>query len=1841
MTCDLHVAFPRLVSTFIVVSALSGCLGMPDGPPIPTDDKGPQLAAPEAAPTLDVTIPPVLVQALPEGEVRRPSAVHVIYSESVVPMGTALTMKEMAQGLIELEPAVEGETRWLTDRELVFEPKAGWLPATVYKVRVRDVPSQVAKGTVVKGKAWSFSTPLPQVMGSSPGNGTTHVELTPNMSVTFNYPVLRDSLDVTLVGDAGRHVVPVELLHPHKNAKELKAYTLWKVKPRTRLKANTKYTLKVAPGFRALGGTLPAKKGMVSSFTTYPPAGVKKALCPGECLERGEVEFTFHTRMPAKELKRIQVSPKPAKFKVHTWGEESESATVRGRFDADVPYTFVVPAGVKDQYGQRTKKTFKKTYTFLKAPPMVTLAKRSGILAASQPLTLAVNTRYIGELRAELGKVNLDGARAALQKKGYLDSAHFPNDLAWKTLKLEHRTDAKSGRGAALVDMRKVDPDLKPGMYHLRVEGAAKDPNGASDTANAFIQVTDLGVVSHFHEGRLQVHVSGIHDTTPVSGASVYWEDSRGGTLLGTTDSGGQIVVEGDKAPSHHEGFLRVRKGKDEVWAAVVSRLPSVTTERWNLSVWTERSIYQPGEKVHIMGQVTRRVVAQEAQGEVPSGTDIALKIEGLGDAIEASTKVGSRGRFHKTITIPKDAKLGRLSVRATNKKLDLDGYASAQVKKFRTPTFEVKASAEKYEYALGEYPELRVTANYFSGEPVPMDKFEKRLHCTKHQPQLLEGWTTGRYGRWYGSMGYNGRFKTKKADNGVTLIDRLRVPPKMAAAHCSMDVSVQDASLQKYGDSVSWISYGDTRYAAAKVSGSTKENTVTVKVRAVDIEGKRHSARATVRPRLKWYEREGGKRGRRDTGEWKEKEKKLPACKLTLPSQGDDPSCTVKLNKDGAQVEFEVTLDGHNYSEAFVEFRPWWGRSRDDAPKEPFRLEVSNPVPKVGEVVRLEAFFPAKSGRGRLLFSRSGILKSESFTFDGGKWSTTHKVTEADAGGLDVGLFWYEEGKKRLHYKETWQGLQADEEHRRLQVSLRSPEVSKPGKKEKVSVSIVDSKGGKRASTLSLWAVDDAVLSLAPYRAPDLLQAHRTRFSRANRWGSNYGQLVTPDKVAVISLDDVTVMGYGGLGMRGRGYGAGGAMGGSGGRKRKTRSHFETTPFFLGEVQTDKDGTVSTEVQWPDNLSRFVLFAVATADLEGGGPGLFGTAKASVVLTQDVQARLNLPRQVRPGDSSEVSALVTNASKEARTFDVKLTMTGPEDDSLSTQIDLAPGEQKRVPWRVTFKYDGVYTFSAEAVTDGDGDRVERKVESRTERTLVEHVAVYGTLDGDAVRGVPVDLSEAVPGSTELTLETTTSRLGSLSGSAETLVEYPHGCAEQTMSRILPMALLSRVSEVLPMDAGESKTHVKAGIDRLLSMQTRSGGIAYWPGGQVPHFYASAYAYFVLQEVQAGGFEVPKDAVESLKAYLQKSLSNPDKDWPDNVIYYHDMRRALALFALSRTNDAPKAALDDVLSRSEHLTLSARAWLTLALANTDANDPRLKKLKEQMINALSLNAGSAWAAERRPFALHDFFESDTKTTATVLMALMQTAPGSPFIERLVYGLDLARRQGRWRTTQDHAFALWAMTHYAETYEKTSPSLDVRLWLGQRRVASQHYEGHELKPRTTTVDMKGEETGALILQQKGKGRTYYRSDIAYLPSDPQPINRGIELTRTWSTTAGESPAHLKRGETVMMKVNVRTTTRQAYVAIEVPIPSGLEPRLNLANERNFDAREHGGGWVSHQERHPDRLLLYADTLTTGDHTIVVGLRATTPGQYSFPAAYAHAMYQPDVFGRSSSAAVEIK
>ena len=236
--------------------------------------------------------------------------------------------------------------------------------------------------------------------------------------------------------------------------------------------------------------------------------------------------------------------------------------------------------------------------------------------------------------------------------------------------------------------------------------------------------------------------------------------------------------------------------------------------------------------------------------------------------------------------------------------------------------------------------------------------------------------------------------------------------------------------------------------------------------------------------------------------------------------------------------------------------------------------------------------------------------------------------------------------------------------------------------------------------------------------------------------------------------------------------------------------------------------------------------------------------------------------------------------------------------------------------------------------------------------------------------------------------------LGGYESALRWLAEYPHGCLEQTSSRMFPLigagGILASVSPVGP-------DVVSSGVRRVESM-VRSTDFVMWPDCNYAPWdrEVSLYAAHFLVEAEKNGYALNRLARDRVFSFLKR--------WAMST---NDTVSAYACHTLALAGKPEKDRMLRLYDASTNLTLLSRSRLARAFAL--AGDRR--------------RAETLLAANVAP--------SSVKDAAFAVLALLEIDPDDSRILPLVSYLDRQRDRERlsWGTTGDNAHALLAIGAY--------------------------------------------------------------------------------------------------------------------------------------------------------------------------------------------------------------------
>jgi hypothetical protein len=321
-----------------------------------------------------------------------------------------------------------------------------------------------------------------------------------------------------------------------------------------------------------------------------------------------------------------------------------------------------------------------------------------------------------------------------------------------------------------------------------------------------------------------------------------------------------------------------------------------------------------------------------------------------------------------------------------------------------------------------------------------------------------------------------------------------------------------------------------------------------------------------------------------------------------------------------------------------------------------------------------------------------------------------------------------------------------------------------------------------------------------------------------------------------------------------------------------------------------------------------------------------------------------------------------------------------------------------------------------------------------------------------------------------------------------------------------------------------------------------------------------------------------------------------------------------------------------------------------------------------MANAILPEGGSAHVEELSDPYLLWFWNSNVRSTAIVLNSFVKAEAQAP-VTSIVRWMMAARKNGRWSNTQENATAMEALVAYYRKYEKTVPDFRAVVALGGEELARETFKGRSTTAESTNVPMpqllaKGA-PGAkrpLTFTREGAGTLFYTARLRYAVDRlyQDGLDQGIHIERTYEpyVETGSKPptTAYKAGDLVRVTLTFRLTKERRYVAVVDPLPAGFEPveswfattaaALKAATdqqdapETDWQAWWRRGGF-DYVERFDDRVQLFGTRLSEGRHEFSYIVRATTAGTFRTAPARAEEMYEPEVFGRTATAVIEVK
>jgi len=238
----------------------------------------------------------------------------------------------------------------------------------------------------------------------------------------------------------------------------------------------------------------------------------------------------------------------------------------------------------------------------------------------------------------------------------------------------------------------------------------------------------------------------------------------------------------------------------------------------------------------------------------------------------------------------------------------------------------------------------------------------------------------------------------------------------------------------------------------------------------------------------------------------------------------------------------------------------------------------------------------------------------------------------------------------------------------------------------------------------------------------------------------------------------------------------------------------------------------------------------------------------------------------------------------------------------------------------------------------------------------------------------------------------------------------------------------------------------------------------------------------------------------------------------------------------------------------------------------------------------------------------------------------------------------SRVNGHWRTTQENAWAMLALSRYFTKVEGELKPVDGTL------VKSNVEAPFALTKSDLTKTVKfafdpDRPLGALEVRNPSKSNLYGEANFVVRPpvAEQPRQDRGYAVSRSYQEIAADGSLRdandLQVGDRVLVTLRLETPRPGHFVAIDDPLPAIFEAINPEFRTAGGDDRAHAPWAADYQEIRADRVLYFCDHLPAGVFTFRYLARVRTAGKVTAPATKVEEMYRPERFGLSATTKIE--
>lgn len=1598
-------------------------------------------------------------------------------------------------------------------------------------------------------------------------------------------------------------------------------------------KPSASLTLTVAKGFYAEEGPERLSQDIIRGILLQPDIALTSLRVQTPPLTPPTLSLNFSRPVELTSLRRSISTDPPANLIVthRPRGRYGNTYLVTGNLHYNRNYTLTINSGLRAQDSTiRMHHPIEQFFTIPDAAAAIRIPVEGRFMSSNGSMLLPLESINVTNFIVKAARLPAHNLVQFAMREG----RHYKNDWGHAA---DHITVPAAEKNYTLsapansnilhhVSMRELLPEDTPnGAWYIRVEA----DNQTRD--QRLLVISDIGITVRHTAREMLVWANSIKTLDPIPHATVQvWSEAAEAIVEAHTDTQGlaRVELEGDRLKPF---MLTVRADQDLAFISLQDSLiqqPSKTATRPYLTtpdmsragkaqepsltlpleafLYTDRGVYRPGETTHARAIVrSSHLVVPQPMPVVlhafrPDGREHSQQTSMLSDygttefAIDWES-FDATGRYRLELRTPGAAKpLGSTTI---------------AIEEFVPPRLAVTLDAN---IAPSEpFATASIAARYLYGAPASNNRFDMTLHALPldFKPSNFADYVFGDTDRSIQTSSHpiaSGHLtEDGVADLSFGLPASLR-PPSMIEA-------ILTATVHEQGGRTVSAASRTPMHVYPYYIGIHKNDFLSIEtgkdqdvhIQLVEPSGRKHTANVpltVVVEQIEW----STVLTRDSRGRYRyESHRRISPVKTDVISTDANGSARYKLDTTlTGSLRLRVASDsGSATVHAYHVGRTGW---RDRAMDRPDRVELhwDRPSYRPGDIAKLTVVspFPGRAllvvEQDKLLFKDTSLMQDNTMTFS---VPVTREFFPNAHASVHVirNLPQQDPTGSRMAARAIGSiPLRLDASPYQLQVQLTAPETIKPETRLPISLDVRAPDDSPVQAEVAIAVVDEAICMLSDFRTPNPIEHFMALRQLPFQVSDLYAMLLPESDPEMAKYHAHTGGDIASL-LRGR--------------LNPVRSRrFRPLAIWHKAVETDSDGRATVEIPIPEFSGQVRIMAVAVSREHKG------SAQQSVTINRPLTVLASLPRFLGTGDSIQMPIELHYNGVQNLPIALHIETEGPVklEEDIERKLTLTPGERLSiaVPLQAT-STPGNARITVQVVTPNGVITDTVAIPVRPPAALRSRHTPIALNAGETIElpsdtdWYPATLSQSIHLSSDATI--------GLAGAYDYLTRYPYGCLEQILSTAF--AVMYTKDLLLHDETGfiisDSEAYLRGVINRVLSMQTSNGGFGWWPHARTTYDWGTLYAMHFLVLAQNQGFTHPTAAYERGLQYLRGLLARPTPSPLPSVseAWQQDASlRAYTCYVLALAGHPNHSWTERLREQVERMNLDSRLHLVLALAaggrRRDAY-ALLQSLDHAPLPGTVSDSGC--------------LKSPARSIAYRLAAWLEIAPDHPSIPRQTEALLAHQHDGRWRTTQENAAALMALSRYHQLNKETPRHFSATL--------KQNNQETELSSEHKAVPLDA--TGTIFIQNDGPGRLYATLRQKGIPKNStEDSDDGIRIRRSYWTIEQEhvDSSTLRQGDLIIVALQIDTLgTKLDNLVIADLLPAGME--IENSNLRSAElipwAKTQSNLPVRHVDLRDDRIVIFTEAFS-GKRQFYYAVRAVTPGIYTRPPVTIEGMYAPE-------------